>query len=417
MKKTLLVLVIFMGAMLVTSCIYYVPAPYGEYPGYPANMDISYFYEYLSPHGIWVNHSPYGYVWIPYSVSYGWRPYTHGRWIWSSYGWTWISFFDWGWAPFHYGRWGWDYSLGWYWVPGTLWGPSWVAWRFGSVHIGWAPLPPDAVFTLGVGIEGLPYPIPDTLWVFVEGRYFLHSGIHRYALPVERNYTIIKMTMLRTNIVHRDRMVVNQGLDVDTMSRMTNRKITKYMLENRDEPGEAKVRADAVAVYRPRFRWNDNARPETVVKESEAKDIVTQRRIRMTTEETSETIESRLKEEREQEVRNLEESQNQEERRIEKAKFEKIQEAKSEKEKARIEQDFEKKLEDTKRRHKTEKSMMEKRHEQEDKKIKVIKAKKEAEKKDEKKEKKKEEKKEKPSKTTSPTRQKSSGIQKSKIRQ
>jgi len=420
MKKTLLILGIFVGAMLVTSCIYYIPVSSGEYPPeeeyyendyqeYGARMDTSYFYDYLSPHGIWVNHPPYGYVWIPYEVRYGWRPYTHGKWIWSSHGWTWVSFFEWGWAPFHYGRWGWDYSLGWYWVPGTLWGPAWVTWRFGAVHIGWSPLPPDAVFTLGVGMERLPYPIPDTLWIFVEGRYFLHSGIHQYALPVERNYTIIKKTMIKTNIVHRNRMVLNHGLDVETVSRMTNRKVSKYMLEDMDEPGAAKIRADAIGVYRPGFRMNERAKPETVVSKSEAKEKVIRTQIRMTTEETSETIESRLKEEQDREAKNLEESQKSEESRIKREKLKKIEEAKSEKTKARIETDYEKKLETTKKRHRTEKSLMEKRHKNEDKQIKVVKSKKKSEKKEEKKEKK--------SKSESPAHPKSSRVKKSRIAQ
>lgn len=423
MKKTLLIFSIILSAMLVTSCIYYVAVPAGEpnpgegyyeedYSGYPARMDTSYFYEYLSPHGVWVNRSPYGYVWIPYNVGYGWRPYTNGRWILSPNGWTWVSFYEWGWAPFHYGRWGWDYSLGWYWVPGSLWGPAWVSWRFGSAHIGWAPLSPDTVFTLGVGVERLPYPIPDTLWIFVDGRYFLHSGINQYVLPVERNYTIIKNTIIKTNIVYRNRLVVNQGVDVETVSRMTNRKVSKYMLENMDEPGRSKIRADEIRVFRPRFRINDRAKPEKVVEESEVREELIRSRIKKTEEDTSEPIETRLKEEREREEKNLEESQKIEETRIRKDKVAKVEGAESEKEKARIERDYEKKLEEVKKRHKTEKSMMEKRHEKEDKKIKEVMTKKEAEKKEPKK---KKEKQKNTDEETSKTNQKSSRVKKSRV--
>jgi hypothetical protein len=423
MKKALLVLSIFLGAMLLTSCVY-IAVPVGEpypgedyyedeYPGRSARLDTSYFYDYLSPHGVWVNHAPYGFVWIPYKVGYGWRPYTHGRWIWSSHGWTWVSFFDWGWAPFHYGRWGWDYSLGWYWVPGSLWGPAWVTWRHGSVHIGWAPLPPDTIFTLGVGVERLPYPIPDTLWIFVDGRYFLHSGLYQYTLPVERNYTIIKKTMIKTNIVHRNRLVLNQGVDVETVSRLTNRKVSKHMLSDMDEPGAPKVRADEIGMYRPRMRLNERAEPEVVATKAEARDKVIRTRIKRTTEETSETVESQIKKEREREAKNLKESQERETTRIQKDKAKKVEEAESEREKARIEKDYEQKLEKAKKRHKTEKSMMEKRHGKEDKKIKEAKAKKEAEKKEPKKKVKKKEKKSKASSISSP---KSSRVQKTKIR-
>ena len=422
MKKALLVFGIFLGAMLLTSCIYYVHVPVEEpppgedyyeedYPGYSARFDTSYFYDYLSPYGVWVNYAPYGFVWIPYNVGYGWRPYTHGRWVWSAHGWTWVSLFEWGWAPFHYGRWGWDYSLGWYWVPGSLWGPAWVTWRHGSVHIGWAPLPPDAMFTWGIGVERLPYPIPDTLWIFVDGRYFLHSGLYQYTLPVERNYTIIKKTMIQTNIVHRNQLVINKGIDVETVGRITNRKVTKHMLSDTDEPGAPKIRADEIGVYRPRIRMNEKAEPETVVTKSEAREKVSRTRIKSTTEETSDTFESRMKKEQEREVKNLEESQEREATRIWKDKAREVEEVESEKEKARIEKDYEQKLEKAKQRHKTEKSMMKKRHKKDEERVKEAKAKQEAEKKEPKKVKKKE----KQSKTLSSSKQKSSRIQKSKI--
>jgi len=61
-------------------------------------MDSSYFYNYLSPYGYWTSHLKHGYVWIPYSTGYGWRPYSQGRWMWTDFGWTWISDFEWGWA-------------------------------------------------------------------------------------------------------------------------------------------------------------------------------------------------------------------------------------------------------------------------------------------------------------------------------
>ncbi len=429
MKKGLLVFIILMGAVLLTSCIYYVTVPVEghptdeeyyeeEYSRYPARMDTSYFHEYLSPHGIWVNHSPYGHVWIPYKVRYGWRPYTNGRWVWSSHGWTWVSFYDWGWAPFHYGRWGFDYSLGWYWVPGSLWGPAWVSWRHGSVHIGWSPLPPDTVFTLGIGVERLPYPIPETLWIFVDGRYFLHSGVHQYALPVERNYTIIKKTMIKTDIIHRNQLVVNRGVDVETVSRLTNRKVSKYMLEDLDEPGAPKMRADEIGVYRPRMRMNSRAKPEAIVNKSEVKEKVIRTRIKQTTEETSETIESQLQEEQKRDTKNLEESQKTEETRIRKDKLKKVEEAESEKEKARIEKDYENKLENAKKRHQTEKSMMDKRHNKEGKTVKEAKAKKKDKKEEPKKVKKKVKKKEEQSKTirNSPkTTKKTSKAKKSRV--
>lgn len=200
--------IIFLVIVFAASCIIYVPAEYekplppdeeyyeDEYMGrdYPSRMDVSYFYDYLTPHGLWIYHSPHGYVWIPRVDRYSWHPYTYGQWIWTDHGWTWISHFKWGWAPFHYGRWGWDDYLGWYWVPGTVWGPAWVTWRRGSFYVGWAPLPPEVRFVYGVGVTSLPFRLRPSFWVFIEGRYFFSTRLYRYIIPIERNVTIVNYT-------------------------------------------------------------------------------------------------------------------------------------------------------------------------------------------------------------------------------
>jgi FecR protein len=93
----------------------------------------------LESNGAWRYETTVGYVWQPY-VDAGWRPYTRGRWSWTSYGWTWVPSERWGWAPFHYGRWGQSASFGWYWIPGRSWGPAWVSWASGGDYVGWCPL-------------------------------------------------------------------------------------------------------------------------------------------------------------------------------------------------------------------------------------------------------------------------------------
>jgi len=93
----------------------------------------------LESNGAWRYETSVGYVWQPY-VEAGWRPYTRGRWSWTSYGWTWVPYERWGWAPFHYGRWGQSASFGWYWIPGRSWGPAWVSWASGGDYVGWCPL-------------------------------------------------------------------------------------------------------------------------------------------------------------------------------------------------------------------------------------------------------------------------------------
>jgi hypothetical protein len=72
-------------------------------------------------------------------VSVSWAPYRQGRFCYTRYGYTWVSYEPWGWAPYHYGRWGHGHR-GWYWIPGSTWGPAWVSFAVGPFWVGWSPL-------------------------------------------------------------------------------------------------------------------------------------------------------------------------------------------------------------------------------------------------------------------------------------
>jgi hypothetical protein len=388
MKKYILMASVVFGLILAAGCIYYVPYPEVGYPppedrgyyeedyrDYPSRLDTSYFYDHLAPYGTWVNYSPYGYVWIPYGTRYGWRPYTYGRWLWTSHGWTWISSYKWGWAPFHYGRWSWDVTLGWFWAPDNIWGPAWVSWRNGGAYIGWAPLPPDVEFVFGVGIRELPYPIPDTLWVFVDGRYFLHSGIYNYVLPVERNYTIVRNTITKTNIMDRNRVIMNQGIDVEIVSQLTKTKVSKYEIMDSQDPSTAVVRSGEIQVHRPRIRENEGAEPRTVLTVEEAKEVVKKSKIENAAEETSRSIEKRLKEEQNRETERMEESQKEEVKRITRIKEKEAEKAKTTEEKKVIEDKYKNQIDEVKQKHKTEKTLIKQRHEKEEKKVEEAKSK------------------------------------------
>ncbi|HVP91855.1 MAG TPA: DUF6600 domain-containing protein [Terriglobales bacterium] len=99
------------------------------------------YQEELDQNGQWTYEQPYGYVWSPYGVGDGWRPYMYGRWDWyPGLGWNWISSEPWGWSVYHYGRWQWRFGLGWYWIPHWDFGPAWVNWWWDNDYIGWCPL-------------------------------------------------------------------------------------------------------------------------------------------------------------------------------------------------------------------------------------------------------------------------------------
>lgn len=154
------------------------PAPNRPGPGVSPSERVEFddFYAGLYPHGRWVNTPEHGMVFVPGShiqVS-GWRPYLHGQWVWTSYGWTWVSDEPFGWATYHYGRWSYASAWGWYWVPGYVWGPAWVAWRYGPDSIGWAPLYPGYVSI------GVSYPVHVDHWVFIGHRHFHGYPVHRH---------------------------------------------------------------------------------------------------------------------------------------------------------------------------------------------------------------------------------------------
>jgi hypothetical protein len=123
-------------------------------------------YRYVSPeipgayeldaNGDWMPGTPYGPIWFPRNVPYGWAPYHYGHWVnHAPWGWVWVEDESWGYAPFHYGRWV-AFNGRWGWVPGPpaahpVWSPALVVFA-GGVNVGgvgvsaWFPLGPGEVY-------------------------------------------------------------------------------------------------------------------------------------------------------------------------------------------------------------------------------------------------------------------------------
>jgi hypothetical protein len=219
-------------------------------------VDISFFHDRLAPYGHWVMHPRYGWVWYPTSVEAGWRPYTHGDWVLTEeYGWYWDSDYAWGWAPFHYGRWAYDDEYGWIWVPGPVWAPAWVVWRSGGGYVGWAPMPPAAVWQEGIGFGGISVDVTFApAWTFCEERYV--AAPRPILVPPARNLTIIKQTTNVTNYVTINNRIVNKSLDIHRIEAAANRRITPVHVRDVDHPAFAKVERGGpdVKVFRPEGR-------------------------------------------------------------------------------------------------------------------------------------------------------------------
>jgi len=355
---------------LAAGCLVYVQEPYDRPPveegyyeeGPPAGrVDTGYFYDQLSPFGYWVDMPGHGYVWIPNQVEYGWRPYTHGRWMWTDFGWTWVSEYRWGWAPFHYGRWGWDDGFGWFWVPGHTWGPAWVSWRHGTTYLGWAPLPPGVRFTAGVGITRLPRGLHHRYWVFVDGRYLTRSGLYRYVLPWERNPGLVGRTRVRTHIVHRNQMVINSGLELDVARRVSRRSIQKVRVSESGRPGATRLSARGIEIYRPEVERGGTSAPGRILPRSQVRERVSADRIRRVEKDSDAGFRDR----QQREARLLKESQERESRDLQRRAEAEKRRAASSDEKRKVEREYETRSVRLKKEHTQEKSTLRKRHEKE----------------------------------------------------
>jgi hypothetical protein len=244
---------------------------YGNPQGYDQNLDTTYFYDQLSPYGDWIELNPFGYVWVPRHMGYRWRPYSEGHWIWSDYGWTWIADEEWGDIPFHYGRWGWDDEIGWFWVPGTLWGPAWVTWRSNDQYMGWAPFPPSFEFRAGMNFNSLSINIPLNFWVFILGPHFQDRDLNPYLLPFERNQTIINFTSMHNNMYTRNNRVFNEGFGVDAVRQITGRAVPIYALQNARQPGRTRIVGQQVQIFQPTIRQNNAAKPKAFLNTNQAR--------------------------------------------------------------------------------------------------------------------------------------------------
>lgn len=133
----------------------------------------------LDPYGVWMDVAGLGRVWQP-AVSYDWRPFGDGQWVWTDRGWMWASDEPFGWVVYHYGYWSHWGAAGWLWVPGYEWSPARVHWYSGREYIGWAPLPPP-------GIAAPQAYEQENLWVVVPANDFTREHVGRYRTPTQRS--------------------------------------------------------------------------------------------------------------------------------------------------------------------------------------------------------------------------------------
>ncbi len=229
------------------------------------------FYNSLAPYGSWVTVPTYGYVWQPACAvaTPGWRPYwNNGCWAWTDAGWYWNSSYSWGWAPFHYGSWVQAPSVGWCWVPGSTWAPSWVTFRYGGGYCGWAPLPPGCGFSTGVGLTwsgsgisvGFSFGFGAADYCWTPASCFTAANCWTYGVPRSQvNQVCQNSTVINNYVTGNNNTVVNGGIAPTTITQHTRSEIRKVALADVATPSQAgrsvgprsSPDQGRLAVYRP----------------------------------------------------------------------------------------------------------------------------------------------------------------------
>lgn len=256
-----------MKRLLMLVCLFGLTAAAAH--AQPGHFMISFdaFYSSLGPHGEWIYIDRGVYAWRPVRVSYDWRPYAYGRWVWSSYGWYWVSEEPWAWAAYHYGRWHFDPYYGWIWIPGYDWAPAWVEWRYGDDCVGWAPLGPYASFDPRRGIYyESRWRTPHTWWTFVDYGSMTRRDVYRYRYRDDEIPRLIGQTRYSGDVRYRGSTVVTAGPTREFVERRGNVRIRPADIVDVDTRERARVTTqgdrDRIEVYRPRVSTETAGRPD-----------------------------------------------------------------------------------------------------------------------------------------------------------
>jgi hypothetical protein len=258
-RNTLFALLLLGGTAGATSASAQVAADIHIGPSGHASVDVGFFYDDLASYGNWVERPSYGWVWTPRAVAASWRPYQSGHWVLTDEGWTWISDEPYGWATYHYGRWYDDPEIGWSWVPGNEWAPSWVSWQEGADYIGWAPLPPGVNVGVAFGGSGYAYGIAPESYCFVQERNFLAPRLGAYFVARDRIGGFWGRTRNFTNYRFAGGRVFNQGVPVDRIQRFTGR-VPRYQVADvsyargSNNWRQARLQGNRVAIFRPQVQ-------------------------------------------------------------------------------------------------------------------------------------------------------------------
>jgi len=220
------------------------PATASTAPPAPDTADYTDYSDALAPYGTWMLVPGYGWCWQPTVVVVNpyWQPYCQdGCWMWTDCGWYWNSYYSWGWAPFHYGRWCRYPAYGWIWCPDRVWGPAWVCWRQAPGYCGWAPLPPGAHLTAGIGwtyhgqavSANYGFGLAASSFTFVSYSHFTDRHPFDSRLSASYASAVYNQTTVNNNfVVPQNGRVSNRGIDVQRVEAATRKPLRQVSVRD-----------------------------------------------------------------------------------------------------------------------------------------------------------------------------------------
>ena len=218
------------------------------------------FYDNLSPYGVWVDYPGVGYVWkYNHSTSPGFRPYySRGHWIYTDYGWIWVSDYPWGWATFHYGRWFYDDYMGWLWLPGNEWAPAWVTWGNYEDNFAWAPISPGIELSVAFSTYRPPY----RYWTVCPGNYFGRTDWNSHVVNISHNTTVVNNITIINN--REGGRGYARGPEASRVQQLSGAPVRALHVASASRPITSTVSNNRLAIYRPTIQANNAARPRQV---------------------------------------------------------------------------------------------------------------------------------------------------------
>lgn len=272
------------------------------------------FYDNLSPYGHWIDYPNFGYVWVP-TASPDFFPYSsNGHWVFSDYGWTWVSYYNWGWAPFHYGRWSYDDYYGWFWMPDNLWGPAWVVWRASPGFYGWAPLGPNISINIVIGGRYNP---PVEHWVFLPGQYMGRTDSYNYYGPRKSNRELVNNSTIISNtyIDRSTNTTFISGPGKDEVQKVTGAPVKSVVIRESAKPGQS-LENNQLNIYRPVISKTDRktVRPSKISDKKEVKPITERMKEKEAKEPIKKSIEKEPQQKRQEEQRSIQREKKQEQK-------------------------------------------------------------------------------------------------------